>query len=313
MVAWGEYKKMKDHDTSARQLMGDSFKKKIKENLHFIKLLGQVVLVTCTQKLAQRGHREGEETDNPGNVRKILKNEIICILAVMIKTEIVNEAKEAKFFSIIVDETKDVSKTEQLSLIIRYCYKENLYESFLDFKAAFQLDANALTHEILNVLKRHEIYFKANLVGQGFDGVSVMSGRHKGVAARIKQEAPFAFYVHCHAHRLNLVLVDVIKSLPDASQFFSLLEKLYVFISGSYAHAKWIDVQKELYPNEQTRQLKRLSDTRWACRYDACKVIRDRLSAVLANLDLVKAVELIETVTVQLEEMRSDPSSFDPL
>ena len=32
-----------------------------------------------------------------------------------------------------------------------------------------------------------------------------------------------------------------------------------------------------------------------------------------ANLELVKAVELNETVTVQLEEMRLDPSSFDPM
>ena len=64
-----------------------------------------------------------------------------------------------------------------------------------------------------------------------------------------------------------------------------MLEKLYVFISGSYVHAKWIDVQKELYPNEQTGELKRLLDTRWACRYDACKVIRDRLSAVVRVLE----------------------------
>ena len=81
---------------------------------------------------------------------------------------------------------------------------------------------------VCNVLKRHKIDLKANLVGQGYDGASVMSGRHKGGAVRIKQEAPFVFYVHCHAHRLNLVLVDVIKSLPDDSQFFSLLEKLCI-------------------------------------------------------------------------------------
>lgn len=148
MVAWSEYKTMKDHNTSVRQLMGDNLKTIIKENRHYIKSLGQVILVTCTQKLAQRGHREGEESDNPGNVRQILElvavhdpivkkrleggpknakytcpeiqNEIISILAEMIRTEIVNEVKEAKFFSIIVDETKDVSKTEQLSLILGY-------------------------------------------------------------------------------------------------------------------------------------------------------------------------------------------------
>lgn len=79
-------------------------------------------------------------------------------------------------------------------------------------------------------LKSYGIDLKASLVDQGYDGVSVMSGKHTGVAAPIKQEAPFAFYIHCHAHHLNLVLIDVVRSLPGAPQF-SLLEKLYVFIS----------------------------------------------------------------------------------
>ena len=39
IVAWGECKKMTDLDTSVRQLI-DSFKKKFKENRHFVKPLG---------------------------------------------------------------------------------------------------------------------------------------------------------------------------------------------------------------------------------------------------------------------------------
>lgn len=34
-----------------------------------------------------------------------------------------------------------------------------------------------------------------------------MTGRVKGVQKRIRDKAPSAFYVHCHGHRLNLVLV----------------------------------------------------------------------------------------------------------
>ena len=56
-----------------------------------------------------------------------------------------------------------------------------------------------------------------------------MNGKHKGVAAIVKQKAPQALYVHCHAHRLNLVLVDAVKSVDVASEFFVLLERLYVF------------------------------------------------------------------------------------
>ncbi len=67
-------------------------------------------------------------------------------------------------------------------------------------------------------------------MGQGYDGASVMSGRHSGVAARIKAKTNHAFYVHCNAHCLNLVLVDSTKSVPESETFFSLLQNVCVHV-----------------------------------------------------------------------------------
>ena len=48
--------------------------------------------------------------------------------------------------------------------------------------------------------------------------------------------------------------------------FFALLEKLHVFVSGATAHKVWLDTQKAMFPDEAaSRQLQRLSDTRWRC------------------------------------------------
>ena len=79
---------------------------------------------------------------------------------------------------------------------------------------------------------------------------------------------------------MNLVLVDACKSVREAREFFSLLEKLYVFTSGSLMHIRWLEVQRRLNPSEPPRQLQRLCDTRWACRATACRNIRDRLPAI---------------------------------
>lgn len=57
----------------------------------------------------------------------------------------------------------------------------------------------------------------------------------------------------------------------------------YVFMSGSYIHHKWLEVQKEMY-GDQPRELQKLSDTRWACRHFACRNMMDRLPAVLCVL-----------------------------
>ena len=57
-----------------------------------------------------------------------------------------------------------------------------------------------------------------------------MSGR---VQRRVREFAPNAVYIHCYAHVLNLALVDSVKSIGEASEFFHLLEALYVFVSSS--------------------------------------------------------------------------------
>lgn len=54
-------------------------------------------------------------------------------------------------------------------------------------------------------------------------------------------------------------------------------------MSGSYVHEKWLSVQRDMY-KDAPRELLRLSDTRWACRYHACKNLMDRLPAVLRVL-----------------------------
>ena len=109
----------------------------------------------------------------------------------------------------------------------------------------------------MSELQQLIIDYKSKMISQGYDGASVMSGKNAGVAARIMKEAPMALHVHCHAHRLNLALVDSVKSVPQASEFFSLLEKLNVFVSGSVVHARWIEIQRDLFKGEKPRELQR--------------------------------------------------------
>uniref|UniRef100_A0A3P8QPS5 TTF-type domain-containing protein n=1 Tax=Astatotilapia calliptera TaxID=8154 RepID=A0A3P8QPS5_ASTCA len=304
MYAWSEHQKNILTDSSVRDALDKAYKKKVEENRIYIKTVAEVVLLTAMQNLSQRGHLETDTSQNKGNFLELMEllskhnpqaagnakytsntiqNEVIECLSEMVREDIIREVKESEYFSVIADETKDLKKTEQLSLVLRYYYNGAVQESFLEFQRASQLDAAGLTQNIIQCLERYGLEYRSNLVGQGYDGASVMAGKCRGVAARIKTEAKHAFYVHCNAHCLNLVIVDAVKSVPEAHCFFSLLQKLYVYMSGSYVHQKWITVQKDMYP-EAPRELQRLSDTRWACRYSACKTVMDRLPAILRVL-----------------------------
>ncbi|XP_041834348.1 zinc finger MYM-type protein 1-like [Melanotaenia boesemani] len=311
MYAWLEHTWVMETDSSMLHAINKDRQKKIEENQKYIKTIADVLLLTATQNIAQRGHRESAESHNRGNflviLQKIAKhdpqiqkcmnasgnakytskniqNEILDCLAEMVRSDIIKEVRESQVFSLLADETKDLSKKEQLSFVLRYYYDGAVHESFLDFQQADKLDAASLTTMIIASLEKYGLEYRSHLVGQGYDGASVMSGRHSGVSARIKAEAKYAFYVHCSAHCLNLVLVDTVKSVPEADNFFAVLQRLYVFISGSYLHQKGIEVQKEMYEG-QPRELHRLSDTQWTCRQSACRNLIDRLPAVIRLLE----------------------------
>lgn len=116
-------------------------------------------------------------------------------------SEIIDKVKSSEVFSIMDDETKDVSKSEQISFTLMYNYNGSIKESFLHFESAERLDAASLTGKIVKSLE--------------YDGAAIMSGKHSGVQVRTKSQVKFAFYINCSGHCLNLMLVDVVKSVPN--------------------------------------------------------------------------------------------------
>ena len=188
-------------------------------------------------------------SDGPKNEKytnAAIQNEIINVFASMVLEVILESVKSSFYFAILADEAKDVRKTEQLSLVIRF-YDEISFcinECFLEFIPMDKLDAENIAGAILSKLDKFGLDYRSSLVGMGFDGASVMSGRVKGVQKRIRDKAPSAYYVHCHGHRLNLVLVSSCKAVPEADDFFCVLEKLYILMSNSVVHNRFVDIQR---------------------------------------------------------------------
>jgi len=61
-----------------------------------------------------------------------------------------------------------------------------------------------------------------------------------------------AVYIHCHPHILNLVLIDSVKAILGATQFFALAESIYVFLATTKVHVIFLQKQKELHPDKPT-------------------------------------------------------------
>lgn len=162
-----------------------------------------------------------------------IQNDLIESVKYVIQEIILEELKNTDFVSIQADETTDVTCRAQFSIIVRYVYKNEIYERFLGFyDVSSNKTAIGLSRKILEVLNSCKIG-KNKLVSQTYDGASVMSGSKSGVQTIIKQTYPQALFVHCYAHQLNLVLLHSSKQILDVKLFICNLTSFKTFFARS--------------------------------------------------------------------------------
>jgi len=198
-----------------------SRKKQVIENRSILRPIIETLIVCGKQNIALRGnndsgkiYNESIET-NDGNFRSLLRfksltdpildkhlknattfasytspnvqNEIITICGNLIQENILKNIRNAKYFSILVDETQDVSRLEQMSFCVRYVdgVSNCIMEDFLEFSIVHDMTGKGLSTSILQLLEKFGLE-KKFLVGQGYDGAASMSGQFNGVQQYIR-------------------------------------------------------------------------------------------------------------------------------
>ena len=256
--------------------------------------------------------------DNAKYTSPAIQNQMIQLVGSAILDEIVRRVKEAKLYSIIADETPDNSKTEQLSLLVRYVWNGKVEERLLAVIPVKETTAEVLFNTVCNKVEEHGIEI-SNLRGQCYDGASNVSGVHTGLQARIKELSPSALFTHCYAHVLNLVIVDTMNNNPIAKDFFGTLQNLYVFIETcSKRHAVYLEQQRKVNQasgeeEERKREyvLKKLSDTRWACRADSIKAFHHTIKAVMATLKDIRENEKKANIAAEAKGLLKNIKEFE--
>lgn len=164
---------------------------------------------------------------------EIIQNEILdCILNVC-KTEILKEVSNANFLSILCDETTDVSNHCQMVLILRYVHGYKVCERFWSFLQVTDRTANGLVQhiqrEVNHIISNPD---KLTLIAQSYDGASATNELGGGVQAKMRKKYPFAYFVHCYAHHLNLIMQKAAEQNPQVRMFFSDLSGIPAFFSN---------------------------------------------------------------------------------
>lgn len=180
-----------------------------------------------------------------------IQNELIEIMASEINKKIIQKIKSAKYYAVIMDCTPDISRQEQLSLVIRIVdmslddefTNPTIKEFFIDFTNICSSTGINLSNVLLKKLKDYDIDI-ADCRGQGYDNGANMVGQYQGVQSRILNQNPRALFMPCWAHSLNLVLKDTAKTSARAMHFFGTIERIFTIFSASTA--RWGIFKKTL-------------------------------------------------------------------
>lgn len=138
----------------------------------------------------------------------------------------------------ILDCTPDVSHVEQIIVIIRFIVVNTdtrtyeINEHFLGFHPINDSTGEGLTTFLFKILEDYNLNIQ-DLRGQSYDNGANMRGKYRGVQKRVLDINPRAFFVPCAAHSLNLVVNDAVKVNFETVDFFSTIQALYNFFSGS--------------------------------------------------------------------------------
>ncbi|WVZ78775.1 hypothetical protein U9M48_026431 [Paspalum notatum var. saurae] len=246
---------------------------------------------------AFRGHDESSSSLNKENFLEMLE---------WYKTR--KEEVKAAFDELCPTNARMTSHTIQKDLakscareITKYVNKKGIVvERFLGLKHVKDTSADSLKEALVSLLAKHGLPI-ARLRGQGYDGASNMRGEFNGLQKLIRDENPYAFYIHCFAHQLQLVVVSVTSAVSSFDDFFNYLGLIVTSVSASCKRKDMLTENHRLTildklergqiftgrEKNQNTNLSRPGDTRWGSYFRTLTRIELMCDAVVTVLSMV--------------------------
>ncbi|KAF2885949.1 hypothetical protein ILUMI_20224 [Ignelater luminosus] len=230
----------------------------------------------------------------------------------IIQNNIVKEVNSSGASTLLVDETSDISRVQQIPLSIRYITKDEgrhiVKEDFLSFMDVEQTTGVYLSNAILEALEKLNTNIKF-LIGQGYDGAAAMKRSYKGVQKLITDKQPQALYVHCCAHSLNLSIChfcdvqsicNTIGNIKPVGTFFKASSKRTQLLRNKI---------KEAFPDKKYSNLIAFCETRWVENHNAILRFWELYTVIVEVLEFLsttftdiqtsaKSSQLLHSITI---------------
>lgn len=320
---WREYQ---FHD----ETIGDSLSvssKQTEENKKCLRLVIESTLFLGKQCLSLKGNEESLSSINKGNFLELLEirakdkgegifqrmtsqidfynsiqvqNNIIEIIKTEMLQDIVNEINLSSAFSIICDEISDKGTRNQVSVCVRYPHKISkailIKERFLGFIDVDEMNGTNLHRTIKTYLQQIGVDMN-KIRGQAYNSATNLKKFNES-AEEFKKEEPRALYTHCHAHCLDLTVIQFCKEIKELRSALNTLTILFSTIDKSENMSANFQNICKLSQNKICQKHLSLS----------CWTIHDQVLLSVIE-DLPEIIETLEVVSTQT----SNPSLADEL
>lgn len=195
-------------------------------------------------------------------------------------------------YSLLIDESTDVSVQKYLGIIIIYfSHNQNrILNSFLDLVPLVGSTAQDIVESIKETLTKCGFSLQ-NLVGIGTDNASVMTGINNGVHQKLKEENPNIILIRCICHSLQLAVSFAAKEcLPRNLEF--LIQETYNWFSKSSARqGAYNQIFKLLNENQDPLKIVQACGTRWLSIEPAVSRIQDQWLELKTHFSIAKGNE----------------------
>lgn len=177
-------------------------------------------------------------------------------------------------FSVIIDETTDVSTQKSCAVLVKYFDSEacTIKTSVIDLMDLYTGDKDNegssgqnLYTLIKNFFTSHDIPL-ANFIGFAADGASNLMGKHNSVSSRLKDTLPGITILKCICHSIHLCSSEAAKTLPRHCE--DLLRNIYSYFSHSAKRRSEFRMFQE-FCEAKPHKILHACQTRWLSLHQA--------------------------------------------
>ncbi|XP_052797650.1 E3 SUMO-protein ligase KIAA1586-like [Mya arenaria] len=224
-------------------------------------------------------------------------------LSSVIEEELLCKIRDSVKFSLMLDESTDISIHQNLIVYIRVleCNHVDIVEPqtyFLGIDSLYRANAESIFIKLTCMLEQKGIDI-VKLCGVSTDGASVMVGSKSGVVTRIKKEVPGVLATHCIAHRLALSCCSGADCIPYLVKVQEILNSIYKYFHNSPKNTAMLEAIQTITPG-QSGKFKEVFHTRWLSFHgsvEACIMNFSSVVAVFLEEKSGKSLSLYKPIT----------------